>query len=131
MSDRGPREPGWGVPRELLLILGDDGDGDGDDGDDTGVGGGAAASAVLERVAEWGQVTARFPPRLALVLLPAERVADARALRGVRGVFAGDVPEELAGTLRAAERLFVDGWLARAQAKPPRAGDGRSWEPPT
>ncbi|WP_241839861.1 hypothetical protein [Frankia sp. CcI49] len=112
----GPGEPGWGAPRELLFVLAEDA---------------TAAGTALDVIGRWAQVTARLPPRLALVVVPAGRLADAAAVPGVLGVFATDVPVELAATLDPRERLFVDGWLARAVAKPPRPFEGRPWDEPT
>ncbi|MBE3201938.1 hypothetical protein IHE48_13305 [Frankia sp. CH37] len=90
-----------------------------------------AAGTALDVIGRWAQVTARLPPRLALVIVPPGRLADATAVPGVLGVFAADVPAELAAALDPRERLFVDGWLARAVAKPPRPFEGRPWDEPT
>ncbi|WP_018635052.1 hypothetical protein [Parafrankia elaeagni] len=116
MSDRGQQDGGWGPPHELLVVL---------DGDTT------VASAALERVTGWGRVTSRLEPRLALVLLPAERVGDARGVPGVAGVFEEEVPAALLGTLRPEEQLFVGGWQARGRPKPSRRRDGEPWDAPT
>jgi hypothetical protein len=101
---------GWGTARELLVVLRPD------------------ADSALAELAAWGEVTSRLPPRLALVVLPAERATEAERLAGVAGVFAAELPPALRETLAPPEQLFVDGWLARAEPKPPRPGDGRRWD---
>lgn len=116
MREREQDDSGWGVPRELLVVLAADE---------------SVATAALERMTGWGQVTSRLPPRLALALLPVDRVADARGLPGVLGVFETEPPAELTGALTAGERLFVDGWLARGGTKGPRPGENQPWDPPT
>ncbi|WP_018500035.1 hypothetical protein [Parafrankia discariae] len=114
MTDQ-ERDDTWGTERELLLVLGPDPE---------------AARAALELIADWGRVTARLPPRLALVVLPSERIGPTGGLAGVAGVLTADVPPALRETLAPDEGLFVDGWLARARRKPARPGEGRRWDDP-
>lgn len=109
------RDGTWGTERELLLVLGPDPE---------------AARAVLDLVAGWGQVTSRLPPRLALVVLPADRIGATGELAGVVAVLEADVPPALRETLAPEEGLFVDGWLARGRNKPTRPGEGRRWDDP-
>ncbi|MEW9873106.1 hypothetical protein [Arthrobacter sp. HS15c] len=84
-----------------------------------------AAGSRLELVRQHAVVLQWLPPRIAIVLVPAHRALP-NAVPGTSW-YTGDIPADVAAGFTPAERLFVDAWLSRREAKF-RPGDGLPWD---
>ena len=84
-----------------------------------------AAGSRLEQVRQHAVVLQRLPPRIAIVLVPAQG-APPSAVPGTDW-YPGDIPADVAAGFTSTERLFVDAWLSRREAKT-RPGDGLPWD---
>jgi hypothetical protein len=89
-----------------------------------------SVGAVAGALRRFAPVTAVLEPRLALLAGPPGLAARIAALPWVVGAFADRVPPALQETFSPAERIFVDGWLARVAGKPGRPGEGEPWDTP-
>lgn len=78
--------------------------------DEGGVGG-----EWLEELRQHAVVLQWLPPRLAIVLVP----ADAPVPQGSPGTrwYPGDIPAEVAADFTPDERVFTDEWLARRETQ--------------
>jgi hypothetical protein len=84
-----------------------------------------AAGSRLEQVRQHAVVLQWLPPRIAIVLVPAHRALPDR----VPGTswYNGDIAADVAAGFTPTERLFVDAWQSRREAKI-RPGDGLPWD---
>ena len=86
-----------------------------------------AAASRLEQVRQHAVVLQWLPPRIAIVKVPAHRALP-DAVPGTSW-YTGQIPADEAAGFTPTERLFVDAWLSRRQAKT-RPGDGLPWDAP-
>lgn len=87
----------------------------------------AAAGGQLEELRQHAVVLQWLPPRIALVRAQAN-IPLPEAVQGTRW-YLGAVPAEVAADFTPTERLFVDAWLSRREAKT-RPGEGLPWDAP-
>ncbi len=88
---------------------------------------GDAGGSRLDEVRRHAEVLQWLPPRIAIVRVAADRPLPG-AMPGA-GWFAAEIPEAVAADLTPTERLFVDAWLSRREAKV-RPADGLAWDAP-
>lgn len=86
-----------------------------------------AAGGRLEELRQHAVVLQWLPPRIAIVRVEANRPLP-RAIPGTRW-YLGAIPAEVAAEFTPTERLFVNAWLSRREAKT-RPGEGLSWDAP-
>lgn len=88
---------------------------------------GDVAGGWLEGLRRHAVVLQWLPPRVAIVLVKAG-VPFPQDVPGSRW-YPGDIPADVAAGLTPTERLFVDAWLSRREAKF-RPGEGLPWDAP-
>lgn len=74
-----------------------------------------AAGSRLELVRQHAVVLQWLPPRIAIVLVPAHRALP-NAVPGTSW-YTGDIPADVAAGFTPTERLFVDAWISRREAR--------------
>lgn len=89
---------------------------------------GRQAEASLSAAASLVNVIQRLPPRLAIAEGDIDRLAAARDIPGIIGVFEGHIPETMLRQLNATERLFAEAWAESRRPKSDRRGDGLPWD---
>lgn len=88
---------------------------------------GSVGGEWLEELRRNAVVLQWLPPRIAIVLVPAD-VPVPQDQPGTRW-YLGDIPAEEAADFTPAERLFVEAWLSRRETKN-RPGEGLPWDAP-
>lgn len=90
-----------------------------------------SASEEAREMAAGLSLRQEISPRVRIVNLDAEKAAKLMAQPGIYLVEGKTVSAEALSELTAAERLFVDGWLARIpESEKERAGEGLKWDDP-
>jgi hypothetical protein len=84
---------------------------------------------VLDRLGRPATLVQHLPPRLAVVEVDDDAVAELRRAPGVLGVGDPELPEDVRAGLTDPERLFADGW-ALGRAPKTRPGEGLAWDAP-
>jgi hypothetical protein len=141
-TDGAPHASGWRVPVELLVVLGPGTEPP--PGSDVPPAPAASPSlpatvvpapplTALDALRQVVPVSQDFPPRLALVPLPASAAHSVTVLPFVVGVYATAPPAEVLATLGDREQIFVGAWaerVAAAEGDDPRRGPDLPWDAP-
>jgi hypothetical protein len=90
-----------------------------------------AGEAPLAELRRRFTILSLKPPRLVVLAIGADRVAEVQAIHGVEAVFTAAVPGTVLDALAPGERLFAEAWSMRQQPTPKRRpGDGLPWDAP-
>jgi hypothetical protein len=90
-----------------------------------------AATENAKKMADGLTLRQEISPRVRIVSMDAEQAAEFMEQPGVYLVFGKEVPAEALPGLTEAEKLFVNGWLARIpESEKERAGEGLKWDDP-
>lgn len=91
----------------------------------------ASASQEAARLQGTYRVIALLRPRVLVLQLDDEALAEIGRDSNLAGVYVRDVPADVIDRLRPDERLFVEAWIQQqASGNKQRPGEGLSWDAP-
>jgi len=91
----------------------------------------ASADQQAARLQSAYRVITLLPPRVLVLQIDDEALAEIGRDPNLAGVYVRDVPAEVIARLRPDEKLFVEAWIQQqASGNKRRPGEGLSWDAP-